>query len=246
LKRFNFDEFLWFIVLILLDLSIIYLMYTSKIDFYIGKSMIKYCYFTILMISIIAFFQFQNIFTWVGSSKLKIKLVPIILTLVLGGISIYKQDTFKHNELNKELRESKASNIDIKSLYEHEFDYSSIEGENNKKEILIINEVNPMVLEDIRLSPEKYIGRHLELDGFVCKESYLNKNQFIIGRIVMTCCAADSKVVGIIGEYTKAYDLHENEKIIVRGTIGSSAIKDDNKVSHTVPVIIIENVKVKE
>ena len=80
MKRFNFDEFLWFIVLILLDLSIIYLMYTGKIDFYIGKSMIKYCYITILMISIIALFQFQNIFTWVGSSKLKIKLIPIILT----------------------------------------------------------------------------------------------------------------------------------------------------------------------
>lgn len=243
MKRFNFDEFLWFIVLILLDLSIIYLMYTGKIDFYIGKSMIKYCYITILMISIIALFQFQNIFTWVGSSKLKIKLVPIILTLVLGGISIYKQDTFKHTELNKEL---KASNIDIKYLYEHELDYGSIESGNNKKEILIINEANPMVLEDIRVSPEKYIGRNLEIDGFVCKESYLNENQFIIGRIVMTCCAADSKVVGIIGEYDKAYDLHENEKIIVRGTIGSSIIKDDNKISHSIPVIIIENLKVEE
>jgi len=245
LKRFNFDEFLWFIVLILLDLSIIYLVYTGKIDFYIGKSMIKYCYITILMISIIALFQFQNIFTWIGSSKLKIKLVPIILALVLGGISIYTQDTFKHTELNKELKENKVSNIDIKSLYEHELDYSLTEGENHKKEILMINEVNPMVLEDIRVSPEKYIGRNLEIDGFVCKESYLNKNQFIIGRIVMTCCAADSKVVGIIGEYDKAYDLHENEKIIVSGTIGRSMIKDDNNISHTIPVIIIEKLDVE-
>jgi putative membrane protein len=172
--------------------------------------------------------------------------VPIILTLVLGGISIYTQDTFKHTELNKELKESKGSNIDIKSLYEHELDYKSSEVDNNKKEVLVINEANPMLLDDIRVNPRKYIGRNLEISGFVCKESYLNKNQFIIGRIVMTCCAADSKVVGIIGEYDKSYDLHENEKIIVRGTIGSSIIKDDNNISHTIPVIIIEHLDVEE
>jgi putative membrane protein len=230
----------------LLDLSIVYLMYTGKIDFYIGKSMVKYCYITILMISIIEIFQFQNIFTGIGSRQFKIKLVPIILTLVLGGISIYTQDTFKHTELNKELKESKGSNIDIKSLYEHELDYKSSEVDNNKKEVLVINEANPMLLDDIRVNPRKYIGRNLEISGFVCKESYLNKNQFIIGRIVMTCCAADSKVVGIIGEYDKSYDLHENEKIIVRGTIGSSIIKDDNNISHTIPVIIIEHLDVEE
>jgi len=245
LKRFNFDEFLWFIVLILLNLSIIYLVFTGKIDFYIGNNMIKYCYITILMISIITIFQFQNIFTSTGSSKLKTKIIPIILALVLGIISIYKQETFKHNELNKELKESKTSSVDIKYLYEHELDSKVSKDENNKKETLKINELNPMVLEDIRLNPEKYIGRKLEVDGFVCKESYLNKNQFIIGRIVMTCCAADSKIVGIIGEYDKVYDLHENEKVMAFGKIGSSIIKDDKNISHTVPVIVIEKIEIE-
>ena len=245
MKRFNFDEFLWFIVLILLNLSIIYLVFTGKIDFYIGNNMIKYCYITILMISIITIFQFQNIFTSTGSSKLKTKIIPIILALVLGIISIYKQETFKHNELNKELKESKTSSVDIKYLYEHELDSKVSKDENNKKETLKINELNPMVLEDIRLNPEKYIGRKLEVDGFVCKESYLNKNQFIIGRIVMTCCAADSKIVGIIGEYDKVYDLHENEKVMAFGKIGSSIIKDDKNISHTVPVIVIEKIEIE-
>ena len=245
MKRFNFDEFLWFIVLILLNLSIIYLVYTRKIEFYIGNKMIKYCYITILMISIIAIFQIRNIFTSTGSSKLKTKLIPIILALVLGIVSIYKQETFKHNELNNELKENKTSTIDIKYLYEHELDTNLSKSENIKKETLKINEHNPMVLEDIRVNPEKYIGRKLEVDGFVCKESYLNKNQFIIGRIVMTCCAADSKIVGIIGEYDKVYALHENEKIMALGTVGSSIIKDDNNINHTVPVIVIEKIEIK-
>ena len=245
MKRFNFDEFLWFIVLILLDISIIYLIFTGKIDFYIGKKMIKYIYITIVMISIITIFQIKNVFTSKGSNNLKKKLLPIVLTLILGIISINKQETFKHIELNKELQESKASSINVKSLYEHELDENLIKVENDNKEILVVNEDNPMVLEDIRENPKKYIGRNLEVHGFVCKESYLNKNQFIVGRIVITCCAADSKIVGIIGEYNKSNDLHENEKIIARGTIGSSTIKDDNNVSHRVPIIKIEKLELE-
>jgi len=242
-RRFNFDEFLWFIVLILLDLSIIYLVFTGKIDFYIGDKMIKYIYITIVMISIITIFQFKNVFTSKGNCNIKKKLLPIVLTVILGIISINKQETFKHIELNKELTESKVSSMDMKSLYEHELDDSLIKGDNNNKEILIVNEDNPMVLEDIRMNPEKYIEMKLEIHGFVCKQSYLNKNQFIIGRIVLSCCAADSKAVGIIGEYDKVYDLNENEKIVAHGTISSSTIRDDNNASHRVSIIKIEKLE---
>ncbi|HEX9025535.1 MAG TPA: TIGR03943 family protein [Clostridium sp.] len=245
MKRFNFDEFLWFTVLILLDLYIIYLVFTGKMEFYIGAKMIKYSYITIIMISIISIFQFKNVFTSRGNSNIKIKLLPIVITLILGVISINKQELFKHSELNNELRDSKVSNIDMKYLYEHELDYSSTQNENNKQELLTVNEDNPMLLEDIRVNPGKYMGRNIEIHGFVCRESYLNKNQFIVGRIVITCCAADSKIVGIIGEYNKSNDLHENEKIIARGTIGNSTIKDDNNVSHRVPIIKIEKLELE-
>lgn len=245
MKRFNFDEFLWFTVLILLDLYIIYLVFTGKMEFYIGAKMIKYSYITIIMISIISIFQFKNVFTSRGNSNIKIKLLPIVLTLLLGVISINKQEMFKHIELNNELKDSKVSNIDMKYLYEHELDYSSTQNENNKQELLTVNEDNPMLLEDIRVNPEKYMGRNIEIHGFVCRESYLNKNQFIVGRIVITCCAADSKIVGIIGEYNKSNDLHENEKIIARGTIVRSTIKDDNNVSHRVPIIKIEKLELE-
>jgi putative membrane protein len=243
MRRFNLDEFLCFVVFVLLDIWIFYLAYTGKIDFYIGKKMLKYIYITVVMLSIIAFFQIQKIFTLQRNSKLKLKLLPIILTIILGIISINKQETFKHNQLNNEIKESNLSNIDMKYLYEHEIDYDIIQEQNNKKEILIINEDNPMLLEDIRVNSKKYIGRKLEIHGFICKENYLNKNQFIIGRLVMNCCAADSRVIGIVGEYDKVNNIYENEKIIANGNIGITTIKDNNNVTHKIPVLIIENLK---
>lgn len=248
MKRFNFDELLWFIVLSLLDIWIIYLTITNKISFYIGNSITKYIYFAIIMISIMVIFQIKNIFTSKGNSSIKIKILPIILALILGVVSLYKLQTFKHAELSKELIENKASIMDKKSLYEHEFDYNASKNakdasKKNNSEIVIVDDNNPMILEDIRMNPEKYIGKKLEIHGFVCKESYLNKNQFIIGRIIMTCCAADSKVVGIIGEYDKAGDLIENNKVKIKGRIGSSYVNDENNIKHNIPVIVVNELE---
>ncbi|MCI1577685.1 TIGR03943 family putative permease subunit [Clostridium beijerinckii] len=246
MKRFNFDEFLWFIVLILLDLSVIYLISTGSIGFYIGSNMIKYFYITIVMISIITVFQIKNIFTPKGSMNIKIKLFPIILALIIGFISINKQQTFKHSELNLEILENKTSVIDRKSLYEHEFEYNFKKSNTgNNEETIRIDEHNPTMLDDIRINPEKYIGKKLEIHGFVCKENYLNKNQIIIGRIIMTCCAADSKIVGIVGDYDKSYQLKENDKIKVIGEVGSTVIKDESDVEHRIPSIKIEKLEIE-
>lgn len=246
MKKFNFDEFLWFIVLFFLDLWIIYLTMANKINFYVGNNLIRYVYIAIIMLSIMSIFQIKNIFTYKSNVSIKMKLIPILLALILALISIFNLKTFKHTELSKELIENREKVIDIKSFYEHEFDYnlgknSESNLNSNKEEIIKVNEKNPMILEDIKINPKKYIGKKLEIHGFVCKESYLNSNQFIIGRIIITCCAADSKVVGIIGEYDKVNDLRENDNVKIEGRIGSSSIKDENNLTHNVPVIIVED-----
>lgn len=245
MKRFNFDEFLWFIVLILLDGFILGLIFTKKINFYIGNNMVKYIYIAIGMISVISIFQIKNIFTCKGSSKLKIKVLPIIIALILGSISLSNLKTFKHAELGKEVTENNVGIMDREYLYKHEFSYDSLSKNDIEKisnsiyENIKVDDDNPMLLEDIRENPEKYVGKRLEIHGFVCKENYLNEKQFIIGKIVMTCCAADSKIIGIIGEYDKVDDLNENDNVKVIGVIGSSEVKDDNNIIHNIPVVKI-------
>ncbi|RII34531.1 DUF1980 domain-containing protein [Clostridium chromiireducens] len=262
MKKFNFEEFLWFITLILLDLSVIYLVYTGKISSYIGNSLIKYMYITIIMISIITVAQIKNIFTSKGNGNIKMKLIPIILTIILGIISVNNLQTFRHSELDEDIRENRTSKIDRRSLYEHEFNYtfnknkgnvnkdykrnqeSDING--NKQETIIIDDNNPMTIEDIRIKPEKYIGRKLEIHGFICKETYLNKNQFIIGKIIMNCCAADSKAVGLVGEYDQIENLSESENVKILGTLSTSTIKDENNVIHRIPVVKVEKIEIEK
>ena len=104
-----------------------------------------------------------------------------------------------------------------------------------------IDDNNLNILEDIQASPEEFMGKEIEMYGFVCKESYLKNTQFVIGRIIMTCCAADSKVVGILAEGKNIAELNENEWVTIRGSLSFTTINDDDGISHRVPVIIIDN-----
>lgn len=244
MKRFNFDEFLWFIVLIFIDLGLIYLIITGKVELYIGKKMIKYIYIAIVMLSIISAFQITNIFTPIDNNKIKIKLIPILLALIIGLISVNEQHTFKHIELNKELTES------YRDIHVHDHNNDALIKQNisynNINEPIIVDEKNPMILEDIRLNPDNYIGKQIEVHGFVCKENYLNKNQFIIGRTIMTCCAADSKIVGIIGEGGNIEGLIENQDVCATGIISYSNISDNDGTTYEVPIIEINNLELED
>ena len=221
---------MWFIILIFSILGLIYLVYTNKIDSYVGQKMVKYIYSAIILLSIIAVFQIRNIFTPKNSLKLKKKYIPIILALIIGGISIKVQDTFRHSQLNNilinEYSERRNKNSEIYSQYD-----SSI----------VIDDNNINILEEIQKFPEDFVGKHIEVRGFVCRESYLKNNQFVVGRIIMTCCAADSKIVGILAEDNEIINLDENQWVFIKGIINYTTINDDEGISHKVPVVIIED-----
>lgn len=95
MRRFNFKELCCFIVFTLFDSFLIYIVNTKKISLYVESNMIKYMYIAIGMISVITIFQIKNIFTCIENSNVMIKLLPIVLALILGLISINSIGTFK-------------------------------------------------------------------------------------------------------------------------------------------------------
>lgn len=234
MKKFNLDELFWFITLVIMAIGLIYLSHTGEIQFYIGDKMIKYIYFAVFMIILMALFQIRNIFTPKNNINLKVKYIPIILAIIVGVVSVKSQDSFRHRQLNNVLVNEYTEDSHIrhdKCLNEHS-EYG---------QFIKIDDNNLDILEDIRINPEKFIGKEIEINGFVCKESYLKNTQFIIGRIIMTCCAADSKIVGILAENKDIIELDENEWVTIKGALSYTTINDDDGVSHRVPVIIIDN-----
>ncbi len=78
-----------------------------------------------------------------------------------------------------------------------------------------------------------YEGYTIEISGEVIKSSeYLESNDFIIARIIMTCCAADLTKGGVVCEYDKIDDIQEAEWYTVRGVI-----QMEERDGYSVPII---------
>lgn len=239
MKRFNIDEFIWFIVLVSLNIWLIYLLRNSKASFYIGSSITKYLYVAVVMITVISLFQFTNIFTPKSINNIKFKTIPIIFTIIIGIISLNFHNTFKHIELNKELTHTVHEHHDHKeSDVEEQLKEKSLTQNN-----IIIDETNAFLLKIINEKPENYINKNLEVHGFICKENYLKENQFIVGRIIMNCCAADAEATGIICESNIKNNLSENDNVCIKGIIKYSYVKGKDNKDFKVPVLVMSSIE---
>lgn len=234
MRRFNLEEFLWLLILISMSLGIVYLIYTGKADFYIGDKMVKYMYMSVALLTILIVFQTVNVFTPKGDLNIINKLLPIMIALILGFVSVKAQDSFRHNELYDNLLSENEES------HEHHFGFDKKKKDDYIKDgNIVINDNNLELLEDMKNNPEEYIGKNLEVKGFVCKDSLLEENMFMIGRVQMTCCAADSKVIGILAEYEDSQNLNENDWVNIKGSISYTTINDDDGISHRVPIVQI-------
>lgn len=89
--------------------------------------------------------------------------------------------------------------------------------------VIKVNEENYLdIMTLLDLHFEQFIGKELEITGFVFREPDFKKNRFVIARFSMTCCTADSAVYGTLVESDEA-DLYDDDLWLkVRGTISKT------------------------
>ncbi len=72
---------------------------------------------------------------------------------------------------------------------------------------------------DISEEPDKYHGKTIKLRGMVAKDPSLLKNELVIGRKIMTCCADDIMYAGPVAEYRAADLFAEGDWVMVTGKL---------------------------
>lgn len=79
------------------------------------------------------------------------------------------------------------------------------------------NYLDIMVLLDLHL--DDFIGKEIEMGGFVFRENDFEENQFVVARFAITCCTADAGVYGTLVEAEEAKYYDDDTWVRVRGTI---------------------------
>lgn len=71
-----------------------------------------------------------------------------------------------------------------------------------------------------------FVGKEIELIGFVFKEPDLKADQFVVARFAISCCIADSTVFGIIASADMSHPVSTDEWIRTTGVISKTTVDD--------------------
>lgn len=84
-------------------------------------------------------------------------------------------------------------------------------------------------LTTLDLYLDRFIGKKLQLTGFVYRQEEMKPNQFVVSRFSVQCCSADAAPYGVMVEYDRAQTLATDSWVTVTGTIKKAKF-DDNDI----------------
>lgn len=225
MRRFNLNELVWGIILIIFSIVIIYFLRTSHIENLVHPRMNKYILLAAIILFLFGIYQLTKVHTI--SDRIPIKASNLIFVLALFIMIFPVNKDIVANGLN--LGDIKLTTEDIgirEEEHEHFIDNDYIE----------LNEQNFYCnLKEIEKDIDKFIGKKINISGMAYK---IKGNEIIIGRIVMSCCIADSQMIAVKGIYKE--DIKDGQWVQVTGIIDKTKYMYKGKNIY-IPLIKISN-----
>ncbi|WP_294189128.1 membrane-spanning protein [uncultured Clostridium sp.] len=171
MRKFNVEEFIWLLILILLTTYIGYLMLSKEVYNYLSIKTAKNLYIVLVILPILIIVQAMKVISFNSRTDTSLKFMPVIFTLIIGVLLLLRGYIYKDNNNNL----SSFNNLFAKDAIE-------------------INHETHHLLEDLEVEGKEYLDKHIIFTGVVYK---YEGDKFILGREEMNCCAADSYIIGV-------------------------------------------------
>ncbi|WP_409346414.1 TIGR03943 family putative permease subunit [Paenibacillus sp. MBLB4367] len=78
-------------------------------------------------------------------------------------------------------------------------------------------------LSAIDLFMKPFVGKAIEMSGFVYREDGMKSNQFVVARFQLQCCSADAAPFGVMVEYDRAASFATDSWVKLTGTIDTTS-----------------------
>nr|WP_277716870.1 TIGR03943 family protein [Priestia flexa]WEZ07996.1 TIGR03943 family protein [Priestia flexa] len=102
--------------------------------------------------------------------------------------------------------------------------YEKLEAKLVKQDHIVVSDKEYIpIMNIIETNVGKFVGKTIEIKGFVYREEGFKKDQFVVARFGLSCCVADASVYGTLSTISDAAKLETDEWIKVKGTIGQEA-----------------------
>lgn len=237
MKRFNINEGIWFAILLGFTYYLYHLISTDKIYVFIHPKMLKYVYFSLAVFVALSGVQVKRVFSRYRREPIKIGYILFLIPLILGfavdptelsaNVAAKKGVTISGN--------SKGS-ITIEGIEREEFIQDGV---------ITFNDGDfAYILEDVYNNMEKYKGNKVIITGFVFRDEGFKENEFVVARLLMNCCAADSQVVGLLSRREDGKTVDKEQWVRVMGTLDVTEYHDPiSGVDTQTPFIQVEDIE---
>jgi putative membrane protein len=233
--NFNIGEFTWFILLLAISFYFYKLVSSGNVNMFISPSMSKYVMFASTALLILAIFQLPKIInTPNGKAEFGylIFALPIIIGILVNPVG-----------LNQQIADAKGVNVVQNTAQTNTRMIKENSTITESKEI-VLNEKNFFTfLNGINDDPTKFKNYKITLTGFLYKDATIKPNQFVIARMLMVCCAADTQIIGFLCDYN-GQNLEKDAWVQITGVLDATNYTDSSsKENSLIPLIKVESIK---
>lgn len=233
IKRLNWDAFIWTSILILIFYCFVRMLYTGDIRNYIHPDMIKYTVFGTVAILLMLLSSLGQIFKESSFGNVKygylLFLIPVLVYLFFRPSGLSESAAVNRGVNIMFYKTADREEHNHNHVHEHGDGKMTIQG--NK--IIISNNNLFTSVKEIYGNVPKYKDYSIEMEGFVMLEKG-NNSGFILSRMVVSCCAADTEVIGIKCSYNDT--VQGGKWVRVTGRVEQAA-------KASVPSIVVNSVK---
>ncbi|MFZ3589343.1 TIGR03943 family putative permease subunit [Bacillus sp. DJP31] len=92
--------------------------------------------------------------------------------------------------------------------------------------IVVEDETYIQTMNIIDSNVDKFVGKKVEMIGFVFREEDFKSNQMVVARFGLSCCVADSSVYGTLSTGDMVKDLKDDQWVRVSGTFEKAEYND--------------------
>lgn len=231
-NRINIEALLK--VLILLGFAAFFLMtiQIGSVKYYVHPRIVPYMKFAIAAMGLISLFLAGDILRprrrKTNLIVYMIFIIPLTAAFVFPGRSIESASSY-----NFQISDNYSSDNEITTPDNKDTGLSLV------GDTVIMDDENFVGwYDELFINQDKYIGKKIEVVGFVFRMEDFDKNHFVPARFMMACCAADAQPAGFLCRYEKASEFKDNTWVKVTGVIGQDIIRNQK-----MPVIIAESVE---
>jgi len=260
-RNYNIDAAFKVIILLGFALFFFLTIQSRQVLKYVHPRNVPFIKFAVIAMVLISLFFIPEVFKpqriKVSSIPLLFFVLPLIMAFLLPTQS-FNSDYISYGDLKLQGNSGNVDNPEIKTEYSEEDEYkediyideySDAENKNiiesNRNELQLIDETIIMDndnyvrwIQEIYDNIEKYIGKKIQVSGFVFKDEQFEGNEFVSARMMMVCCAADMLPIGFLCRYDNAAELKVDTWIRVYGTIAKGEFN-----GNVIPVIEADKVE---